>query len=143
MPSTHSERPGTLPPPSSHGNGYGIVTAVVAVAKCLAREHGFSKLSPEAQRWAWRAAVWTHAPVFAATWWTIHLAPALHFTLRDVVLLHFLFALVVAKLGEVASIGAEIGRLPPPRCVTSGWLFAFWVTVLALLPFFLLLALLG
>ena len=109
--------------------------AIATVAHCFAAEHGFSQLSPEARRTAWNLAGLTHALVLPIAVGFAHVAPGLDLTLRDIVISHFMIALLLAKLVEVMSAICELFKLPPLRLVSSGWFFAFAVT---LQPLFLL-----
>ena len=117
--------------------------AVVRVCRWFASEHGFAQLSPEAQVAAWKMAGLAHVLILLVTLWDIAIVPALTASVRDIVILHFMLALLAAKFVEIFSALREILKLPPPGLVSSGWFFAFAVTLQPLLLFSFLMWALG
>ena len=109
--------------------------AVVRVCRWLASEHGFSQLSPPTRLAAWKLVGLTHVLILLVTVWAIAAAPAVTASVREITMLHFALALLAAKLVEIFSALREVFKLPPSRLVSSGWFFAFAVTLQPLLVF--------
>ena len=86
------------------------------------------------RRSAWSWAILTHAPLWGVTWALVELSPALGPTFGAYVLMHFCVALLFARLADVVAAMWELAFREPPWFVTSGWMFAFNVT---LIPLFL------
>lgn len=110
-----------------------MLKVISKFAHWIARENGFSQLSAEAKRAAWKNVGLTHALLLPVTFGFVLTAPALKPTLRDIVCLHFMLALLLATLVEIVSAIYELFRLPALSLVSSGWFFAFAVTLLPLL----------
>ncbi len=120
-----------------------IPKSIAKVARWLAVEHGFWQLSAEAKRAAWIAVGSTHALILLIAFGFTCAAPALHPTLRDIVIVHFLVALLIASVLESTSRVRQLLGLAPWSFESSGWFFAFKVTLMPLLVFAFVLWALG
>jgi len=117
--------------------------SIVGICRWCASEHGFSQLPPVAQRAAWIRALLTHALVLFVTLGLIAAAPKIQGRWQSIVLVHFLVGLLAAKIVELISAAREMFKQPPLWLVSSGWFFAFAVTLQPLLVLVIALWLLG
>ena len=81
--------------------------------------------------------------ILLVTLWDLAVVPALTASVRDIAILHFALALLAAKFVELFSALREIFKLPPSALVSSGWFFAFAVTLQPLFLFSFLMWALG
>jgi hypothetical protein len=107
--------------------------AIKAVAHWLAAGNNFDRLSCDERRVAWSSALLTHVLLMPATYAIVQLAPALRPTFGAYLMVHFLVALLFAKVAEGTSAIWELVLRKKPRFESNGWLFAFSVLLLPLL----------
>ena len=108
---------------------------IVGLCRWFASEHGFSQLTPEARRAAWIRAVLAHVIILAVSLGMVAAAPKMPATLHNIVLVHFLVGLLTAKIIEIISAAREAFKRPSLGLVSSGWFFAFAVSLQPLLLF--------